>query len=215
MKTIVVILSEVWVEAEVNEADAQSLRPGTTAQVMVQGSGRKFSGRVTDSLPQSEAGADTVKVRLELDNSSYALRPDMIVAVDLPLGASSAVTLPMDALVYAGNRIRVYVEGGPGKFESRDVQTGSRLGDQVEILHGVMPGDLVVVAGTFLVDSENRLKNPAQAPAAMAASMAASESANAPVAPATVSTPDKSAAMQNHDHMSSMNMKMSHDQHPM
>jgi len=214
-------LSKVWVEAEVNEADAQSLRPGSMAQVTVQGSGRKFSGRVTDSLPQSEAGGDTVKVRLELDNPSYALRPDMIVAVDLPLGTTNAVTVPMDALVYTGDRMRVYVERGQGKFEARDVQTGSRLGDQVEILHGIMPGDRVVVAGTFLVDSENRLKNPASAPASISA-LAASPSANAPVAapahapeaaPAAAPAPEKSAQMENHDRVGSM--KMSHDQHPM
>jgi multidrug efflux pump subunit AcrA (membrane-fusion protein) len=212
------------VEAEVNEADAQSLRPGAAAQLTVQGSGRKFSGRVTDSLPQSEAGGDTVKVRLEFDNPSFALRPDMIVAVDLPLGGTKAVTLPMDALVYTGDRTRVYIERG-GKFEARDVQTGSRLGDQVEILGGLVPGDHVVVAGTFLVDSENRLKNPGQELASIsAASMAAAPSAKASAAspmsvhdaaPAAVAAPDKSAEMENHDRMGSMNTKMSHDQHPM
>jgi membrane fusion protein, copper/silver efflux system len=210
-------LSKVWVEAEVSEADAQSLRPGSMAQVMVQGSGRKFSGRVTDSLPQSEAGGDTTKVRLELDNPSYALRPDMVVAVDLPLGASTAVTLPMDALVYSGDRTRVYVERGQGKFEARDVQAGSRLGDQVEILHGIAPGDRIVVAGTFLVDSENRLKNPAPAAPSMPASMTASAPARAaaPVAEASAPAPANAPAPAEMRDHSSMNMKTSRDQHPM
>jgi Cu(I)/Ag(I) efflux system membrane fusion protein len=214
-------LSQIWVEAEVNEADALSLRPGSMAQVTLQGGGRKFNARVTDSLPQSEPGGDTVKVRLELENHSFALRPDMIVDVDLPLGAMTAVTVPMDALVYSGDRTRVYVERGQGKFEAREVQTGSRVGDQVEILHGITSGDRIVVAGTFLVDSENRMRNPASAPAAMPAPMSASMRAPAaasasrdPAAstPAPVMAPDKSAEM--HDHMDSM--KTSHEQqHPM
>lgn len=223
-------LSQVWVEAEVNEADALSLRPGSMAQVTLQGGGRKFNARVTDSLPQSEPGGDTVKVRLELENHSFALRPDMIVGVDLPLGAMNAVTVPMDALVYSGDRTRVYVERGQGKFEAREVQTGSRVGDQVEVLRGITPGDRIVVAGTFLVDSENRLKNPAAA--ASTATMAASAVApsmnatpkDAPMAepapaaatmtdPASSSMPEKSAEMNGHDHMGSM--KTSHDQHPM
>jgi len=214
-------LSQIWVEAEVNETDALSLRPGSMAQVTLQGGGRKFNARVTDSLPQSEPGGDTVKVRLELENHSFALRPDMIVDVDLPLGAMTAVTVPMDALVYSGDRTRVYVERGQGKFEAREVQTGSRVGDQVEILHGITSGDRIVVAGTFLVDSENRMKNPASAPAAMPAPMSASMRAPAaasaspdPAAstPAPVMAPDKSAEM--HDHMDSM--KTSHEQqHPM
>lgn len=206
-------LSQVWVEAEVDEADALSLRPGSMAQVTLQGGGRKFDARVTDSLPQSEPGGDTVKVRLELENHSFALRPDMIVGVDLPLGAMNAVTVPMDALVYSGDRTRVYVERGQGKFEAREVQTGSRVGDQVEVLGGVKPGDRIVVAGTFLVESENRLKNPASASAPMSASMPAPAAATAPDSmPMTMPAPDKSAEM--HDHMNSM--KMSHDQqHPM
>jgi Cu(I)/Ag(I) efflux system membrane fusion protein len=223
-------LSKVWVEAEVNEADAQSLRPGSMAQVTVHGSGRKFSARVTNSLPQSEAGGDTARVRLELDNPSYVLRPDMVVDVDLPLGGMTAVTLPMDALVYSGDRTRVYLERGGGKFEARDVQTGARIGDQVEILRGIAHGDHVVVAGTFLVDSENRIKNPASAAAppsmdasstpSMATPKDASMAGQAPVAtpmtdstPAAAAAPDKSAEMHDHDHMGSM--KTSHDQHPM
>lgn len=210
-------LSKVWVEAEVSEADAQSLRPGSMAQVTVQGSGRKFSGRVADSLPQSEPGGDTTKVRLELDNPSYVLRPDMIVAVDLPLGASTAVTLPMDALVYSGDRTRVYVERAQGKFEARDVQTGSRLGDRVEILHGVAPGDRIVVAGTFLVDSENRMKNSAPAAPSTPGSMTASASARpaAPVAEASVPAPANAPAPAETRDRSTMNMKTSRDQHPM
>jgi membrane fusion protein, copper/silver efflux system len=223
-------LSQVWVVAEVNEADAQSLRPGSMAQVTLHGSGRKLSARVTNSLPQSEAGGDTARVRLELDNPSFVLRPDMIVDVDLPLGANSAVTVPMDALVYAGDRTRVYVERGQGKFEARQVETGARLGDQVEIMRGVMPGDRIVVAGAFLVDSENRLKNPASAvaPAPMAASaaapsmnampqaapIAAPAPATAPMTdPASSPAAEKSAEMNDHDHMGST--KTSHDQHPM
>ena len=221
-------LSKVWVEAEVNEADAQSLRPGSAAQVTLHGIGRKFSARVANSLPQSEAGGDTARVRLELDNPSFALRPDMIVDVDLPLGTTTAVTVPMDALVYTGERTRVYVERAQGKFDSRDVETGARLGDQVEILRGVTPGDRIVVAGAFLVDSENRLKNPVSAsmPAAVAATAPArsampapktgpimqSDSVHAPMVDSTPA-PEKSAEMNNHDHMGSM--KMSHDQHPM
>jgi Cu(I)/Ag(I) efflux system membrane fusion protein len=183
-------LSRVWVMAEVDEGDAQSLRPGSTAQVTLRGGARRLSARVTDSLPQSEAGGGTVKVRLELDNPSFVLRPDMLVDVDLPLGTMAAVTVPMDALVYSGDRTRVYVERGEGKFESREVETGRRMGGEVEIMRGVQPGERIVVAGTFLVDSENRLKNPAAAPATAAI----------PAAPAA----EKSTEMR--DHMASMKM---------
>jgi len=40
------------------------------------------------------------------------------------------------------------------------VQIGWRSGDRVEIVHGLAEGERVVVEGTFLVDSERRLKSP-------------------------------------------------------
>jgi len=157
-------LSKVWVVAEVYEEDAPLLRPGTMAQVALKDLGRVLSAMVTDSLPQSEAGGGTVKLRLEVDNPNSLLRPEMLADVSLPVRLPSGVTVPLDALVDTGARSRVYVETAEGMFEPREVETGWRSGERAEILRGVRPGDRVVVAATFLVDSESRLKAPASLP---------------------------------------------------
>lgn len=153
-------LSRVWVLAEVFEQDARYLRPGGAARIALKGQHRRWSARIAESLPQSEAGGGTVKLRLEVDNPGFILRPDMLADVELPINLPSAVTVPLNALVDSGDRARVYVEHGDGVFEPREVETGWRLGEQVEILRGVQPGERVVVAATFLVDSESRLKAP-------------------------------------------------------
>jgi Cu(I)/Ag(I) efflux system membrane fusion protein len=89
----------------------------------------------------------------------------MLVDVDLSIRTSVAVTVPMDALVDSGDHARVYVERGEGVFEPREVETGRRIGEEVEIVRGVQPGERVVTGATFLVDSESRLKMPAPAAA--------------------------------------------------
>jgi YHS domain-containing protein len=88
-----------------------------------------------------------------------------LVDVEMPVRLPQAITVPLDALVDSGDRARVYVERGEGIFEPREVETGWRFGERVEIRRGVQPGERVVVAATFLVDSESRLKTPASAPA--------------------------------------------------
>ena len=158
-------LSRVWVVAEIYEQEAPYLRPGGLAQIQLKDGGRKLPGRIADSLPQSEAGGGTVKLRLEVDNPKFLLRPDMVVDVELPIRLPPAVTVPLDAVVDSGARARVYVEHGEGIFEPREVETGWRFGERVEILRGVRPGERVVVEATFLVDSESRLKVPASGPA--------------------------------------------------
>jgi len=156
-------LSRVWVVAEVFEQDATNLRPGVPAQITLPSEGRRLPAHLTDSLPQSESGGGTVKLRLEVENPKVVLRPNMLVDVELPVRLPPAVTVPLDALVDSGEKARVYVEHGEGVFEPREVEAGWRTGDRVEILHGVQTGEHVVVSATFLVDSESRLKSPNQA----------------------------------------------------
>jgi YHS domain-containing protein len=88
----------------------------------------------------------------------------MLVDVGMPVRLPPAVTVPLDALVDSGAHARVYVAHGENVFEPREVEIGWRFGEQVEIRHGVEPGERVVVAATFLVDSESRLKTPAAGP---------------------------------------------------
>jgi membrane fusion protein, copper/silver efflux system len=154
-------LDRVWVIAEISEQEALYVHPGGQAEIILNGQGRALQGRITDSLPQSEAGGGTVKVRLEVNNPRFLLRPEMLVDVQFPVRTPAGVTVPVDALVDSGTHTRVYVEHGEGFFEPREVRTGWRFGERVEILSGVNPGERVVVAATFLVDSESRLRTPA------------------------------------------------------
>jgi Cu(I)/Ag(I) efflux system membrane fusion protein len=153
-------LSRVWVVAEVYEQETAYLRSGTLAQISIRDDRPRLSARVADSLPQFQAGGGTVKVRLEVENPKFLLRPEMLVDVNLPVRLPAAVTVPLDAVVDSGAHARIYVERSEGIFEPREVETGWRFGEQVEIRHGVRPGERIVVAATFMLDSESRLKSP-------------------------------------------------------
>jgi Cu(I)/Ag(I) efflux system membrane fusion protein len=68
------------------------------------------------------------------------------------------LAVPTAAVIDSGTRKVVVVDLGEGRFEPREVKTGAR-GDQfIEILDGVHEGDRVVAAGNFLIDSESNLK---------------------------------------------------------
>jgi Cu(I)/Ag(I) efflux system membrane fusion protein len=169
-------LSKVWVLGEINEQDAGYLHPGGMAEIVLKGEGRRLPARISDSLPQSEAGGGTVKVRLEVENPTFLLRPEMLIDVEVPVRLPAAATVPVDALVDTGERARVYVQQSEGVFEPRAVVPGRRFGERVEILRGLQLGDRVVVQATFLLDSESRLK--AQASVSLPAP---SPKANTPV----------------------------------
>ena len=52
----------------------------------------------------------------------------------------------------------MFVDRGKGYFEPRQVKIGRRLGDRVEIVAGLKPGEQIAISGNFLIDSESRMK---------------------------------------------------------
>ena len=154
-------LDRVWILADVSADEAPYVRPGLRAQVSIPGQTRALSASVSEVLPQFDAATRTLKVRLEADNPGFALRPDMFVDVALPIELPAATTIPVDAMLDSGARKTVFVEHGDGTFEPRAIETGWRFGDRVEVVKGLSAGERIVFSGTFLVDSESRIKSAA------------------------------------------------------
>jgi multidrug efflux pump subunit AcrA (membrane-fusion protein)/YHS domain-containing protein len=157
-------LSKVWIVAEIFGSEARDFRSGTMARVTLPDQGKAFSALVSNTLPQVDPVTRTFKLRLEADNPAFALRPDMFVNVELPVRVAPGLTVPLDALIDSGREQRVFVERSKGMFEPRQVETGRRFADRVEIVRGLAEGERVVTAGTFLVDSESRLRSNPEAP---------------------------------------------------
>ena len=108
--------------------------------------------------PQLDPQTRTLKVRLEAANPGTLLKPDMFVDVEFPLATSRQLTVPVDAVLDAGQRQTVFVDRGNGYLEPREVEIGDRLGDRIEILRGLKAGERIVTSANFLIDSESQLK---------------------------------------------------------
>ncbi len=90
--------------------------------------------------------------------SRHALKPDMYVDVEFRF--SDAARADGAGRGRAGHRRAetVFVDRGNGFLEPRQVETGERIGDRVEILSGLKAGERIVTSGNFLIDSESQLK---------------------------------------------------------
>jgi membrane fusion protein, copper/silver efflux system len=151
-------LNRVWVLADVFESEARDLRPGARARVSVPGVGTNFTARVAEVLPQFDPASRTLKVRLEVDNPGLVLLPEMFVDVELSVAYPATVTVPLEAVLDSGLRKTVFVERSEGTYEPREVKTGWRFGEKIEVVEGLSAGERIVVAGTFFLDSESRMK---------------------------------------------------------
>lgn len=166
-------LSRVWVLADVYENELSQVRLGDLAEVrLTYAPGRVLRGKIALISPFLDPATRTAKVRIELDNPSLTLRPDMFAEVRIATDAGDRTVVPRSAIVPAGERSIVFVDRGGGRLSPREVSLGLRFDDDVEVLSGLSPGDRIVTSGTFVVDSESRLRASVAGAAAAAASAA-------------------------------------------
>lgn len=161
-------LSRVWILADVYQHQLPFIRPGVVARVTTPQVAEPFSAVVSAAEPIFDEATLTLKVRLETQNRGNVLKPGMFADVEFPINLPPALVVPADAIVDSGLRKTVFVDRGDGYFEPRQVETGWRIGDQVEVIRGVMPGERIVISGTFLIDSESRMKAASQSRVAAA-----------------------------------------------
>jgi multidrug efflux pump subunit AcrA (membrane-fusion protein)/YHS domain-containing protein len=153
-------LNRVWILADVYRHQLPFIRRGASARITTAGESRAVSATVSPSEPIFDEATLTLKVRLEASNPQRALKPGMFVDVEFPVDLPPTLVVPAEAIVDSGLRKTVFVDRGNGSFEPRLVETGWRNGDDVEVTKGLMPGERIVVSGTFFVDSESRMKAP-------------------------------------------------------
>ena len=151
-------LSSVWMYADLYEKDIAGVQPGLPVQVTSSSyPGVAFDGIVTFISPVVDDATRTVKVRVEMANSDGKLKPNMFVnaAIGVPLGESAVI--PVSSLLDTGTRTIVFVAQGEDTFAKRDIVVGQEADGYIQVLSGLQPGDVVVTAATFLIDSQTQL----------------------------------------------------------
>lgn len=161
-------LHHVWVLADVYESDLNLFPAGRKA--LVRYGGATFSG-VVSTARAFDTASHTFRVRIDVENSSQQLRPDMFVKIELPSEGHNVLTVPSDSVLETGKRTVVYVSTGTGQFAPRAVTIGRELNGHTEILSGLRETDNVVSQGAFLLDSESRIKAAATEPDLVPAAM--------------------------------------------
>lgn len=152
-------LSRVWIEADVYEADLDLVREGMSANVNLPYlPDRSFVAVVDYIYPYLGKASRTGRVRLTLDNTDGALKPDMYAEVTLAADIGHRLAVPEDAVLFAGDSRIVFVDLGGGQLKPVRIKTGQRAGGMIEVTEGLSLGDEIVTSGNFLIAAETRLR---------------------------------------------------------
>lgn len=145
--------SALRVEADVAEALIGYVQAGAGMQVFTSGRDASLEAIVSEIAPAADPNSRTFRVKLDLP-SHPGLRLGQFARVLIPLGETPTLCVPARAVVQRGQMELVFVVAND-RAQLRLVRSGKRVGDQVELVSGVNPGELVVVEGAAdLIDGQ-------------------------------------------------------------
>lgn len=146
-------LESVQARVQVGEGNLHKISPGMEAEIQVSAfPGQTLTGRVESIAPYAQAGSIlnqnseiVTDVLVSIENSQGRLRPGYSAAVTVKTQQHrQALLLPYDSVGQDQQNREYVMTIWQGRARKKLIQTGMEMEDQVEILAGLEPGELVI-----------------------------------------------------------------------
>ncbi len=146
--------------AEVTARELGRIRPGTVARVNV-ANGTQLQGRVRMIAPTVDPQTRTALVYVDLPQvaKNAPAKAGMFASGEFEMGSSTALTVPQQAVVLRDGFSYVFRLNADNRVSQIKIQTGRRLGAQVEVREGLSPDTVLVVSGAGFLNDGDLVKN--------------------------------------------------------
>ena len=153
-------ISQVIAKAHIPQSDALVLRKGDTAIISLAGLEKPINGKVSLISPALDPNSTTVEVWVQAANPEQQLRPGTTAQIAITAQTiKDALVVPTAALLNAkADAAQVMVVDGQSQASSRDVKIGIQNGEQVQIVSGLKPGEVVVTQGAYGLPDKTKVK---------------------------------------------------------
>ena len=148
-------LSTLWAEAQVYTSQLSQIDNNAIASIQFPDlPGTQANGKIEFMNPEINPQTRITLLRVNVANSGNLLKPGMPAYVTIKGKQVNTLTLPSDAVLRIRKEATVWVQTGNRFFKSRMVEIGMEDGERVEIKSGLQSGDIVVISGAYLLNSE-------------------------------------------------------------
>jgi len=146
-------LSTMWIDLAVYRRDFARVRVGDAVAINVEDGGPAIEARIDYVSPLGASDTQSSIARAVVPNDGR-LRPGLFVDGRILLSARPVeVAVKASALQTLDGKTVVFVREGDS-FGAREVEVGQRDADWIEILFGVLPGDVYAGKNSFVIKAE-------------------------------------------------------------
>src|SRR5580698_1884826 len=138
--------AKLRVDVSVPQADSRAAVPGLKSYLTLsEFPGRRFQGELVRTSGAIDQATRTLLTEVDVDNASGELRPGAYAEVHLmiPEGSRSLI-LPVSALIFRSEGLRVGVVREGNRAELVPVILGKDFGNEVEVVSGIAENDSVI-----------------------------------------------------------------------
>jgi membrane fusion protein, heavy metal efflux system len=146
-------LKNVWVYANVYEADISKIREGFLVQVApISYPDKVFNGRVDKISQVLDPQSKTMKVRINLDNKEMLLKPDMFTKVIVSnREGTNAICIPTTGLVSQDGKNYVVVYKSPSDMHIEEVEVIKTVENRTYVKGGLTEGQLIITKNQLFI----------------------------------------------------------------
>ena len=152
--------STLIAKAHIAQSMAEQLKVGGEAQIHVPGIDDPVPAKVSMVSPALDPGSTTLEVWLKIDNRNGKLKAGTPVKVSITgETVQKAWKVPLTAILTADDGGKsVMIIGGDGAAHKKAVTLGITDGDDIQVLTGVAPTDMVITGGSYGIDDGTKVK---------------------------------------------------------
>ena len=146
-------LKEIWVQANVYEANINSVHEGDEVDVAtITYPDKIFKGKINKLMNVLDPTNRVMKMRVVLPNTDYLLKPHMFATVTVNNGLDQqAISVPLSALIFDHSQYYVIVYHNKKDVQIRPVELISTNNNYGYIKSGIKPGEEVIASQAILI----------------------------------------------------------------
>ena len=149
------------VRASLSDRDIVRVRAGDAAEVTLDAyPERRFAARVIEVAAAADPQTGTYEMKVSVEPADARFIQGLVAKVVIAdPDAESVAVVPVTSLLEADGRLAtVFVVAKGGIARKVSVRTGRLLGERIEIVAGVAPGDRVVTEGAAWLDDKDPVR---------------------------------------------------------
>jgi RND family efflux transporter MFP subunit len=149
--------------ASVPESQIENLSVGMPVKIVIPARSEvareeTFTGSIDQIIPSADPGSHQFEIKVFIRNPGGSVMPGMFARIVVSRALSERLMVPREAIRSRGQLEGVFVVGADSRARLRWVRTGRAIGDHVEVLSGLEPGETVVRSGGLRLRDGQRVE---------------------------------------------------------